>query len=81
MYKTISLERENGIAVLTLNRPENLNALSFKMIEDLQAAFDELDRNLKSRVLIMAGAGRGDDEKHENKQRPQYSRVWQAEVS
>ena len=47
MYETITLERENGIAVLTLNRPENLNALSFKMIEDLHTAFDELDRDLK----------------------------------
>ena len=58
MYETISLERENGIAILTLNRPESLNALSFKLIEDLHTAFDELDRDLKSRVLIMAGAGR-----------------------
>ena len=58
MYETISLERENGIAILTLNRPEKLNAISINMIEDLHRAFDELDRDLKSRVLILAGAGR-----------------------
>ena len=58
MYETITLEREDGIALLTLNRPESLNAVSHKLTNELHLAFDELDQDLKSRVLILAGAGR-----------------------
>ncbi|MFW9827114.1 MAG: enoyl-CoA hydratase/isomerase family protein [Candidatus Thorarchaeota archaeon] len=58
-YKTIKFElRENGIAILTLNRPEKLNAISFQMEEDLHNILDHLMTNLDCRVLIIQGAGR-----------------------
>lgn len=58
-YKTIKFElRENGIGILTLNRPEKLNAISFQMEEELHHVLDHLMINLSIRVLILRGEGR-----------------------
>ena len=58
MYETITLEREEGIGILTFNRPDMLNAMNFQFVEDLHSAFDELKRDLKTRVLIINGNGK-----------------------
>jgi enoyl-CoA hydratase len=47
------------IAVLTLNRPEKLNALNYALVEELHAAIDELGANNDCRVVVLTGAGRG----------------------
>ena len=47
------------VALLTLNRPEKLNALNQALVEDLHAALDELNRDDECRVVILTGAGRG----------------------
>jgi enoyl-CoA hydratase/carnithine racemase len=58
-FETINFElRDNGIGILTLNRPDNLNALSFQMIQDLHEIFDHLMINLDCRVLILKANGR-----------------------
>ncbi|MFW9970618.1 MAG: enoyl-CoA hydratase/isomerase family protein [Candidatus Odinarchaeota archaeon] len=58
-YNTVKFEvQENGIGILTLNRPEKLNAISFQMEEDLHQVFDNLMKNLECRVLIFQGEGR-----------------------
>ena len=58
-FETIKFElKENGIGLLTLNRPEKLNAMSFQMIEDLNKIFDHLIINLDCRVLILKAEGR-----------------------
>ena len=58
-YKTINFEiREDGIGILSLNRPERLNAISFQMEEELHQVLDELLVNLGCRVLILRGEGR-----------------------
>ncbi len=58
-FETIEFElRENGIGILTLNRPDKLNALNFQMIEDLHSILDDLMTNLDCRVLILKAAGR-----------------------
>jgi len=58
-YETIKFEiQENGIGILTLNRPEKLNAISFQMEEELHQVFDQLMMNLDCRVLILRGEGR-----------------------
>jgi enoyl-CoA hydratase/carnithine racemase len=58
-FETIKFElQDNGIGVLTLNRPDKLNAMSFQMIEDLHALFDNLMVNLNCRVVILKAAGR-----------------------
>ena len=50
---------KEGLKVVTLNRPESLNAISFAMVEDLEALFQELKFDSKTRVVILTGAGRG----------------------
>jgi len=58
-YNTIKYqELEEGIGILTLNRPERLNALNFEMIEELHDLLGELEWNLDCRVLIITGEGR-----------------------
>ena len=58
-FKTIKFElRENGIGILSLNRPEKLNAINFQMEEDLHELFDHLMTNLDCRVLIFKSEGR-----------------------
>ena len=47
------------VAVLTLTRPEKLNALSHQLVEDLHAALDGIRANNDLRVVVFTGAGRG----------------------
>jgi enoyl-CoA hydratase len=47
------------IAVLTLNRPEKLNALNYGLVEELHAAVDGIGANNDCRVAVLTGAGRG----------------------
>ena len=57
-FETITFElRDDGLGILTLNRPDRLNAISFQMTEDLHELLDHLMVNLDCRVLIMKGAG------------------------
>lgn len=58
-FETITLEVEDGIATLTLNRPDKLNAFNTPMMKDLIAAFDATDADDSVRVVIVTGAGRG----------------------
>ncbi len=52
-------EPEPGIGLVTLNRPERLNAINPAMIEDWEALFGALSREEGIRVLLLTGAGRG----------------------
>ena len=47
----------DGIATLTLNRPRQYNAISTAMLLELESALDEVARNRKVRVIVMAAAG------------------------
>jgi enoyl-CoA hydratase/carnithine racemase len=47
------------VAVITLNRPDSLNALSFALVDELHAALDGIGRDNSCRVVILTGAGRG----------------------
>lgn len=58
-YETIILEKKDGIGTLTLNRPENLNAINQKMTEELNSAMVEIARDSSVRALVVTGAGRG----------------------
>ena len=49
----------SGVAVVTLNQPEKLNALSFTLVDQLHAALDDLQADNGCRVVILTGAGRG----------------------
>jgi methylglutaconyl-CoA hydratase len=56
-HKTIQLVFEDGVATITLNRPEKRNAISFELIDDLLLALDEA-ANSNALVLILTGAGK-----------------------
>ena len=56
-YETILYSEEGHIGLLTLNRPETLNALNQKMIEELDVLLEALHRHDEIRVLIVTGAG------------------------
>jgi enoyl-CoA hydratase/carnithine racemase len=57
--KLILVNREpNGIAVVTINRPDSLNSLTRAMNVDLAQAFKSLDRDESVRVIILTGSGR-----------------------
>jgi enoyl-CoA hydratase/carnithine racemase len=59
-YKTLLYEvDENGVALVTLNRPEVLNAVNMEMRLDFMALMDELFFNTAVKVVIFTGAGRG----------------------
>jgi enoyl-CoA hydratase len=58
-YKTLIYETNGPIGVLTLNRPDRLNAINMEMWEELLHFFSARLTDLDTRVLIMTGAGRG----------------------
>jgi len=57
-YSTIQLERDGGIAKLTLDRPDSANALNLQMATELMRAAIELDEDARVRVVILTGNGR-----------------------
>jgi len=59
MYQTIILEKNNGVAKLTLNRPDRLNSFNVQMHEELQKALDDIATDCKTRCLLLTGSGRG----------------------
>ncbi|MGI8469329.1 MAG: enoyl-CoA hydratase/isomerase family protein [Pyrinomonadaceae bacterium] len=56
-YETILVEKREAVAILTINRPDKLNALSSKVHAEGVAALDELRTDDAIRVLIIKGAG------------------------
>jgi len=58
-YKCLIYELKDGIATLTLNRPERLNALGDTLRDDLQDAVTRASEDPEVRVMIVTGAGKG----------------------
>ncbi len=59
VHETLLYEVDEGVATITLNRPDRLNAFSFAMQDELLELFDEIDADDRVRAVIMTGAGRG----------------------
>jgi len=57
MSEPIMLETEEQIALVTLNRPERLNALNYALIDRLMALLDEIETDRNVRAVILTGAG------------------------
>jgi len=55
----VLVEKQGGIGILTLNRPDRLNAISVPMLEQLSRQLLELDADREVRVIVLTGAGRG----------------------
>ena len=58
-YKDLILDKKDGIAILTLNRPQRFNAMGLTFREDFPVAIREVDQDDEVRVLIVTGAGNG----------------------
>ncbi len=56
-YETIQLEMLGPVGVITLNRPDSLNALSVTMVQDFRAVMGEV-RDRAARAVVLTGAGR-----------------------
>ena len=57
MYQTLLTALENGIFIITINRPDKLNALNKTVFDELNKALDEVEANTAIRSVIITGAG------------------------
>jgi enoyl-CoA hydratase/carnithine racemase len=57
-FETLQLDRDGNTAIVTLNRPERMNAFTPTMAEEMIAAFDKVDGDDSLRAMIVTGAGR-----------------------
>ena len=58
-YEHLLLERQGRVLIVTLNRPDRLNAITHAMHEEIIDALRTLDRDDESSVIVITGAGRG----------------------
>jgi enoyl-CoA hydratase len=54
----VLVEREGAVAVVLLNRPEQLNALSDALMDELVSTLEELDRDGSVRAIVLGGSDR-----------------------
>lgn len=58
MSQPLLIEHKDGVDWVTLNRPDNMNALDPSLIDALNAYFESLQRNRTTRVVVLKGAGK-----------------------
>ena len=78
--ETLLFEVRDGIALITLNRPERLNAMNRAMLRDIQSALDRVEADDAIRVAVVTGAGEafstGFDLKEQMETRPEGVAAW-----
>lgn len=57
MYKTLMYEKKENIGLLTINRPEKMNAISQELTAELSLFLDEIENDDELRVIVITGAG------------------------
>jgi enoyl-CoA hydratase len=79
-FETIRYERRAAAAIVTLNRPERLNAMSAAMLAELPRALDAAEADAGVRAIVLTGAGggfcSGFDLKEQAEARPQGVAAW-----
>ena len=79
-FTTIALERHGPVARLILSRPQRANALNQAMLEEINAALDDVERDPQARAVIVTGAGQafssGFDLKEQMERRPSGTEQW-----
>ena len=55
-YETLIIEHEEPILIIRLNRPNALNALNSKLLEELNNALTEADKNNSVRTIVLTGS-------------------------
>ena len=59
-FNTLKYENpKDGIGLITLNRPDRLNAINLDMLEELHVLFERLNTDENIRIILITGAGRG----------------------
>jgi len=58
-FEDIIYSKDDGVAVITLNRPQSMNSFGLKMLSELVAAFADAKSDREVRVVVLTGAGRG----------------------
>ncbi|HEY7095869.1 MAG TPA: enoyl-CoA hydratase/isomerase family protein, partial [Terriglobales bacterium] len=56
-FHTLQLQIDNGVATITLNRPEKRNAISFQLVDELQSALNEVEGS-SAHAVILTGSGK-----------------------
>jgi enoyl-CoA hydratase len=54
-YENVLIEKDGPVAIVTLNRPQQLNALSYDLVKDLSLAMQDFDHDDEVRVIIVTG--------------------------
>ena len=57
MYKTLMYEKKENIGLLTINRPEKMNAISQELTAELSLLLDDIENDDELRVIVITGAG------------------------
>lgn len=57
-FETITVEHQDRVAIVTINRPDSLNALNAQVMREVASAFDRIDRDRAIAVGILTGTGR-----------------------
>ena len=55
-YETLLIERQDAVTLITLNRPQALNALNAQVLADLIAAFAAFDADASQRCAVLTGS-------------------------
>src|SRR5690625_43857 len=66
--RLLQIDRQDGVVTLTLNRPDQYNALSSELLDELGEALAELEQDLDLRCVVIAGAGKAFCAGHDLKQ-------------
>jgi enoyl-CoA hydratase len=76
----IDLQKEDGVAVLTISRPEALNAMNVAMLHELREVIEQVESDDEVRVLVITGSGKafvaGADIAHMCGFSPQEAKEW-----
>ncbi|MES5678479.1 enoyl-CoA hydratase-related protein, partial [Acinetobacter baumannii] len=55
-WQSILLEKRNGVGLITLNRPQALNALNSELISEINQALDQLEKDREIGCIVLAGS-------------------------
>ena len=79
-FDTITIDRQDAIWLVTLNRPERLNAMSQKMLLEMDSACDMIEEDTSCRVVVLTGSGKaftpGFDLQDQAAKTPQGIEAW-----
>lgn len=83
-YNTVLVEKRDPVGIITLNRPEKLNAMNLEMKQEMADALSAFEQDDEVRVVILTGAGRAFSSGHDNdeplEKMPEFASLKQEEL-